>query len=134
MPEVGDTTMFAVVEATGLLVKVEAVDGSVYIGKLSRFDMEHGDIELFDVRCQHCDSSLSVECRVFLKGPSVRLIHLPPDMKKASFLDWKDPKIQKELKTSLKARRLKGHSGVKNDVAKVKIGKEKNLKKLKKLL
>lgn len=103
MEGVADIPLRAICEATGFLVKVETTDGSVYDGKLMQLDAICGDIELIDVRCQHRDSSLSVEGRVFLKGSSVRLVHLPSDLKRAPFLDWRNLSIQKQLKSSLKA-------------------------------
>ncbi|RNE94915.1 small nuclear ribonucleoprotein, partial [Trypanosoma conorhini] len=105
MTEVLETPLRAVMDATGFFVKVEAVDGAVYTGKLSRLDMLHGDVEMIDVRCQRRDSSLSIECRVLLKGSNVRLIHLPSDIRKATYLEWEDPNVQKDLKNSLKSRR-----------------------------
>ncbi|ORC93157.1 putative small nuclear ribonucleoprotein [Trypanosoma theileri] len=130
MTEGRDTPSFAVLDATGLFVKVETVEGSMYMGKLSRFDMDNGDVELSDVRCQHRDSSLSVECRVFIKGSSVRLMHLPSHMRKASFLDWANPSVQKELKESLKVRHSKRREAQKSTAVNTKKAKQRKLKKL----
>ncbi|KAG8340904.1 putative small nuclear ribonucleoprotein [Trypanosoma vivax] len=100
-----DVPVRAVCEATGFFVKVETVEGTVYLGRLDKVDVSCGDVELSEVRCQHRDSSLSVEGRVFIKGSCVRLLHLPSDMRNALFLDWKNPDVQKELRSSLKVRR-----------------------------
>ncbi|KAH9582150.1 hypothetical protein LSM04_006217 [Trypanosoma melophagium] len=125
-----DIPSSAAVDATGLFVRVETVEGSMYMGKLSRFDIDNGDVELSDVRCQHRDSSLSIECRVFIKGSSVRLMHLPPHMRKASFLDWANPSVQKEIKDSLKTRRPKRSEAKKFTAVNTKKVKQRKLKKL----
>ncbi|RNF11835.1 small nuclear ribonucleoprotein [Trypanosoma rangeli] len=108
MTEEGEAPLRAVMDSMGFFVKVETVDGAFYTGKLSRLDMLHGDVELTDVRCQRRDSSLSVECRVLLKGTNVRLIHLPSDIRKATYLEWENPSVHRVLKNSLKSRRPRG--------------------------
>ncbi|KAF8289054.1 small nuclear ribonucleoprotein [Trypanosoma cruzi] len=131
MAEEQETPFRAVMDATGFFIKVETVDGAIYTGKLSRLDMLHGDVELSDVRCQRRDSSLSIECRVFLKGANIRLIHLPSEIRKATYLEWENPNVQKNLKKSLKLRRPRG---VKKDRSRNKMMKKSKVEKLKKLL
>lgn len=91
-----------VFEAINSRVIVETVEGSVYKGKLAGFDTERGNVELIDARHQAKDSSYSFYERVTIRGSSVRIIQLPPEMKAAPSLQWRRDLVQQELKKSLK--------------------------------
>nr|CCC93651.1 putative small nuclear ribonucleoprotein [Trypanosoma congolense IL3000] len=125
-----DIPCHAVRESTNLVVKVETTDDCTYVGRLTKMDCTHGDMELVDVRCQHRDSSLSVEGRVLLKGSSVRIVHLPSDLKRAPFLDWRNLDVQKHLKINMKISRNKVGVGAKKTSIKTRKVAHQKKKKL----
>lgn len=101
----GDIPHLVVQEAIRRIVSVETIDGKRYSGLLANFDIEEGNTELIDVRCQAKDSSLSIMERVFIKGCNIRIIHLPSELRNAPLLNWKQLSTQQVLKKSLKRPR-----------------------------
>ncbi|GET93117.1 small nuclear ribonucleaoprotein, putative [Leishmania tarentolae] len=91
-----------VFEALHSRVTVETVEGDLYIGKLSAFDVTRGNIELVDVRHQGKDSSYGFYERATVRGSKIRIILLPPEMRAAPSLQWYRESVQQELKKSLK--------------------------------
>ncbi|KAG5463880.1 hypothetical protein LSCM1_00053 [Leishmania martiniquensis] len=91
-----------VFEALNSRVTVETIEGGLYKGKLAAFDVARGNIELVDVRHQARDSTYGFHERVTVRGSSIRIIMLPPEMKAAPSLQWRQESVQQELRKSLK--------------------------------
>eukprot|EP00796_Vickermania_ingenoplastis_P006222 gene6222-4479_t len=92
-------------EGINRVVQVETTEGSAFKGRLQSID-SFGNIELIDVRCTSKSSSISIEERVLIKGCSIRLIHLPPEVKLSPLANWRSENIQAELRKSLKPQRV----------------------------
>ncbi|KAG5465351.1 hypothetical protein CUR178_00053 [Leishmania enriettii] len=91
-----------VFEAMRSRVTVETVEGDLYKGKLAGFDVSRGNIELVDVRHQAKNSTYGFHERVTLRGSNIRIILLPPEMRAAPSLQWRQEPVQEELRKSLK--------------------------------
>ncbi|KAG5489931.1 hypothetical protein JKF63_00048 [Porcisia hertigi] len=91
-----------VFEALHSRVTVETVNGELYKGKLTAFDVCRGNVELVDVRHQAKDSNYGFHERVTVRGSNIRMILLPPEMKAAPSLQWRRESVQQDLKKSLK--------------------------------
>lgn len=96
-------------ECIDRIVTVETTEGSVFKGRLVNID-EYGNAELVDVRSTARDSSVTIEERVLVKASSVRLIHLPSEVKLSPLLDWRNENMQSEIKKSLRISKGKPNS------------------------
>lgn len=106
LPPVSDFPKEICMECINRIVVVETTEGCVFKGRLVNLD-GYGNVELVDVRSISRDSSVSIEERVLVKGCSVRLIHLPSEVKLSPLLDWRNEKVQTEIRKSLRIKRSK---------------------------
>lgn len=104
--EISDYPHAICLEGINRVVQVETTEGSNYTGRLQTLD-SHGNVELVDVRCYAKDSSILIEERVFIRSSRIRLIHLPVEVKYSPLMNWRDEKVQLDIRKSLKPIRKK---------------------------
>lgn len=118
-------------EAINRLVTVETSKSCTFKGILQGID-SLGNIELVDVRCTDSDSSITIEEKVFIRKLSIRLIHLPMELKLSPLLNWHNEKLLHDIRASVDRKPPKKDS-VKSQKVKKNQAKKVIDKKIRKL-